>query len=264
MKRYLVIGLFLLTILSLTACKKEEPEATTSPNYAVNETKDTTDEEDEYYEDEEVISDNNITTAEPEEEPEEIVIQPAKDNIYNVSQDQYAADIQNMSTISIDGKLIGFPCNYNYVVEKFGTLYTVDYNGRIGDSYIPVDETTTATEYKVYAFPETGEGMIQFTFKSDTPVLITEMTCNDITVQGGNTTGEKVMTFALPQYITFGSTFDEIVNVFGTEYITHYESTNNASDFRLRFVYEDLNQCYEFTGYDNGLYFAKINYNYTE
>ncbi|MBQ8218589.1 MAG: hypothetical protein IJZ79_02465 [Bacilli bacterium] len=263
MKRFLVVGLMMLTILSLTACNKEEdPTSTAEPNYAINETKDTTEED---TTEENIEPSTTIESTTEEIVEEEIIIPEAKDQIYNVKPDQYAQDVRDMSTISIDGKLIGFPCTYKYVTEVFGQLNTVEY-AKYGSIYTPVDETITSTSFEVYATPVTGAGQIRFTFRSadDTPVTITEMSCAEIMVQGGNTTGEEVMTFALPQSITFGSTLDDLLDVYGVSNATHSESDNNAADYRIRFVFEDLHQCYEFTGYDNGLFIAKINYNYTE
>lgn len=269
MKKFLVVVICLLTILSLSACNKDdEVISTESPNYAINETRDPIEEDLDNIEN---ISDDSIVSTEPViEEPTidepEITIKDASDQIYNVEFDEYASDIYDMSTISIDGKLIGFPCTYQYVTEIFGQLHTIEYNSRVGDTLKPIDETITAQYFDVYAIPTTGEGTIRFTFRStsDNPSTITEMTCYEVMIRGGNTTGDKVMTFALPEFITFGSTLQDLLNVYGVENATHYESSNNAADYRVRFIFKDINQCYDFTGYDNGLYIAKINYNYSE
>ena len=253
MKRILLLTLSMLMIIAITACskKKEEPTTEENNNYAVNEVKEDTEEEEDT---EDELSEN--TTE------EEFV---AKDQVYNVKQDKYAKDIVDMTTISIDGKVIGFPCTYQYAVEIFGQL-NAQLSNKYTITYTPVDETLVDKSFEVYVLPTTGEGTIKlkFTADEDKAATITEMKCTEVTLKGGNTEGTEIMTCALPNSLTFGSTYEDIKNTFNDDNITHYETTHNDTEYRIRYAYPELNQCYEFTGHDNGLYIVTANYNYSE
>lgn len=258
MRRLFYFGLIIVMMLLLTACNNKETEVTSnSPNYATNETRKPISSD---VESVESVTSTTTTTTVP---VETTTITSIPDQIYNVEPDANASNIKDMGTIYVDGKLIGFPCKYEYVVDKFGQLYNIEYSGKFGDRYVPIDLSSVSNEFEVYALPTTGEGFIKLLFNSDSPTTIDKMQCIGITVTGGNTTGDKLMTFALPENITFGCTLDKLLDVYDVNNATHYESSNNATDYRIRFVFEDINQCYEFVGYDNGLYMATLLYNYS-
>lgn len=265
MKRLLLIGLSVLTIMSITACGKTEEETPTTENnnYAVNEVRDTTEEDEDESEEEitqeQVVSEN--TTEESEEEiPPEFI---AKDQIYNVEDDVNARDIRDMNTISIDGNLIGFPLDYNYLTTIFNNLYTKGYVG-VYENTFPIDLETKSTQFEVYADPKTGTGVICFTFTSidGKETTIDKMVCNKVYLRGGNTKGDKVMTIALPQFIKFGSSYEELTSVFNWN-PSKAEVENGKTDFRLTYYSEDGTQKYEFVGYDGGLNMVTLTYNVT-
>lgn len=262
MKKFLLIGLLSISMLSLAACGKDkEPEETKDDgNYAINEVRDTVEEEEEETEAElvpvaPVVEETTETT-----EPEKYV---APDEIYNVAEDQYAADVRSLDTISIDSNLIGFPCSYSYVAERFD-LYTRQYIGGGLEKTVPIDDTLEDYTFEVEAIPKSGEGVIKFTFTSSNKTTITNMQCTKVTLLGGNTEGNTVMSLALPQFITFGSSYQDILDVFGIDNITHDESTKSGSEYRVRYLFEDQHILMEMTGHDGGLYIVTLTYNYTE
>lgn len=249
MRKFLLVSLITITtLLSLTACgKKEENSTEESSNYATNEVINSeTDSEEETTNDTEVISTVESTTE-----------YEVKDEIYNTKDDAHVNDVKDINTISIDGNLIGFPCDYNYLSSIFTDLYMTGYVGKFNTTF-DVDLETKDTEFTIYANPKTGEGTIRFLFKSDDnkPKTIAEMKCYEVYVVGGNTSGNKVMTVALPQNIKFGSTYENITNVFGKP--NKEETSNGKTDFRLKYVLE--NATYNFIGYDGGLYTIDLIY----
>ena len=82
------------------------------------------------------------------------------------------------------------------------------------------------------------------------------MACTGFTIQSGNYENNKCMTCALPGYINFGSTIDDIKNEFGND------TTNNSfvSDENWMLFYSLDNVDLQFVGYDKGLYIVTAKY----
>lgn len=258
MKKFLFIGISILTLSTLVACgKKTEPEVVPDDsNYAINETRDPVEEPDDDIPD--IITEVPVEITEDESNkiPESMI---AHDQIYNISADKNALNIKDMNTISIDGKLVSFPCDYNYIIDKFGELYNVTTNGFTGTITMdPVDTSVTGTIFEVDAKPETGTGTITFKFISDdgSNKSITNMTCTGVTLQGGNIDGTKVMTLALPNNVTFGSGYKDI-----TAFLDDPSKGQTDKDsYRLLYNLYDENRMFVFVGYNNGLNFIQLDY----
>lgn len=254
MKKICMLGLSLLMVVSMAACgKTEEPEITPKHNYAENDVVDKPKEEKVT-----TTSGNEVEVIvmdEPEEEAKPTIAEPL-DMYYNVTDDPNMNSVLDMTTVSIDGKMVAFPCNYDYLVEKFGSFYTES----VGKYIIKtdVDETTYATSIDVKTEPTSGEGSITFKFRSSdgTEKPITELTCVGFTLQAGSNYNEKLMTCALPNWISFGSSPEQIQEYF-TE-IPKNDSFVKTDSFMLFYEYDEYDL--RFVGYDGGLYSIDVTY----
>lgn len=252
MKKIFILGLSLLMVVSMASCgKTEEPETTSEHNYAENDivNKPT----------EETTTSNTevevIVIEEPEEKTKPTIEDPL-DMYYNVTDDPNMNSVLDMNTVSIDGKMVAFPCDYEYLVEKFGSFYTESTGKYIIKT--DIDETTRATSIDVKTEPTSGEGSIIFKFRSSdgTEKPITELTCIGFTLQAGSNYNEKLMTCALPNWISFGSSPDQIQEYF-TE-IPKNDSFVKSDSFMLFYEYDMYD--IRFVGYDGGLYNIDVTY----
>lgn len=256
MKKILVLGLSLLMAVSMAACGKEEepeeiyPEHNYAQNDIVEKPEETTDTS--------TATPTQIVLDEPPEEEEEVwehlEIVP-QEMVYNVTDDVNMNEVRDMTTISIDGKLTAFPCDYEYLSEKFGTFYIEE----VGKYLIKTDVTgdEVGTYFEVHATPTTGEGTIIFKFKSDTETKLSNMECVGYKLQAGNNSGDKLMTCALPNWINFGSSIESIREQFGQN--TKSGSYSKKGSFMLYYSFEDYD--INFVGYDDGLYIIDVTYN---
>lgn len=241
MKKYLLLFLISFSFIILISCGKDNGEEVIDDhNYAVNEVVDDN-------EDEEDIEETTEPTTTEEEYTEEVEEFIPKENTYNVVDDVNAQN-ENLSkyTISIDGKLLTFPCTYAEIKEAFGTLYTIEF-----DNYVEVNEEdyTDITYLGVNVKPETGSGYINFIFMSDTPTSLTNCKCKELIVSGMTKDNEKLMTIALEDNIHFGSTVDDIFNTYGK--VTK-EYTNKNGSFMIHYITDNE--------YKNEYYFYGANY----
>ena len=167
-------------------------------------------------------------------------------------------DVQDMNTISIDGKLIALPCDYSYLAEKFDGFYTKQIQKYT--TYVDVTGEEVGTEFEVYTNPTTGDGTIKFILKSkdgnESP--ITQMECVGFELEGGNYEGTKVFTCALPNWISFGSTIDEVYEYFGKDTERKSYSKDGGSEFMLIYELDDMSL--KFIGYDSGVHTIRVEY----
>ena len=256
MKKILIVGLSLLMAVSMVACgkKDDEPEEIypEEHNYAQNEVVEKPVEE----ETTEDVTPTTVVVEEPEEEEdtwEHLDIVP-KEMMYNVVDDVNMNEVIDMNTISIDGKLTAFPCDYTYLSEKFGPFYIEE----VGKYLIKKDVTgeEVGTYFEVHATPTTGDGNIIFKFKSDTETTISNMKCVGYKLQAGNNSGDKLMTCALPNWINFGSAKESIYEQFGQN--TKSGSYAKKGSFMLYYSFEEYD--INFVGYNDGLYIIDVEY----
>ena len=246
MKKIFVLGLSLLMVASLAACgKEEEPEIVPEHNYAQNEVVEKTEEE---------VPEEVATTPAPTEEKS--TKEEFPDRSYNAKDDIHMNDVMDISTIAIDGQLCAFPCDFAYVSEKYGPLVT-----KTTAKYTittEVDGSEAGEAFTVYATPTTGTGSIGFKFVSTTDgnMPLSNMTCTGVILQAGEDDGSALMTLALPNWIKFGSTKDEIYEYFGQN--TQPKSYSKNGDFLLIYSFDTYD--ITFTGYDGGLYNIDITY----
>lgn len=257
MKKLLVLGLTLLMMLSLAACKKEEEPEEIYPEhkYAENELVETT--ETEEPSEETTVAPTVEPTTETTTEEEKYQIE-FHDMIYNTSDDVHMNDVRDMNTISIDGKLIALPCDYSYLAEKFDGFYTKQIQKYT--TYIDITGEEVGTEFEIYTNPTTGDGTIKFILKSKdgNEVPITQMECVGFELEGGNYEGTKVFTCALPNWISFGSTIDEVYEYFGRDTDRKSYSKDGGSEFMLFYELEDMSL--KFVGYDCGVHTIHVEY----
>lgn len=252
MKKYFVIGLALLTTC-LVGCSKSEPEESViiEENYAVNETK-PADSKAEYNGEPEVP-----VTTEVKTEPATIPHEPRKKYTFNTEEDINALDVKDMNTISIDGKMISFPCDYSDLKKEF-ELYQIAYS-RVGDIPMDVNETDKNITFSIFATPTTGDGRIEFIFtsKNNESQTINDMICREVNLSVDSTDNEKLMTFALPNDIVFGSSYETIRD---TYYYFDMHEMNDTSDVWLLKTLSDEDYVITFHGNDRGLVMLNIRY----
>ena len=255
--------LLICSSLLFVACGKNEDIIQTEDehNYAINEVSTQQNEETETDTVEET-TDIIIATEETTEETHEPII--AQDMYYNMDPDVNLGYLTDFYTISIDNKLISFPCDYNYLVEKFGTLYTQDLSD-INESYFPLDITEKSNYFNIYALPQSGSGIINFEFVGDTEDTIDHLTCKKISILGGNNTNDKIMSCALPYNLSFGSSYTDIINALGKSTDSKSFVRNNENDFMLFYkIDSEYNKNaidLQLSGYDGGLFIITITYN---
>lgn len=252
MRKLILISLIFIISLVCVACNKDEkPIETSEGNYASNATAESTEENE--------TNDNLTTIIESESETQETTTAfELYENkmLYNVEDDINKSEVVDFDTISVDGKLISMPCSYDYLHEKFGDFYTI-VQSKYELSMQPIDVSSIGTSFIVNAKPTTGDGTIELYFYSTEPTTIDKMTCKGISVYGGNTTNEKLMTLALPNNITFGMSGPEIRDILGDSHKINSQNADNND-----FCYQYFLDKYDIfiMGYDNGLYQFKITY----
>ena len=214
-------------------------------NYATNETT-----EIEEIETDSTVINTEDSTENTSEEPE----LPA-DYIYNVVDDVNAnRDDLTDYNFSIDGKLVTLPCSYDYIVDIFGTLYETQ--GMMEFDVNPADYTNI-TNASFYARPETGTGLIEFTFTSDEPTELSKCMCTAVNISGISYEDTPLMTIALPGNIHWGSTTEDIFNVYGK--VTDSYECDERDNFMIIYEKENGNTL-SFFGSNGGLYQFSIEY----
>lgn len=257
MKKLLIVCLIILNVASLTACGKEEENKLYENGdiYINQEVKEQT--ETDADKTEETKTEEPTESTQDKTDKESIIDEPLE-MYYNVQQDKNAFLVVDMNTVSIDGQLMAFPSDYNYVSEKFSDLYTVEVQKYT--QHIPVTGEEVGESFEVHSTPTTGSGDIVFLFKSntDSQCKLSEMKCYGFQLQGGNNTKDLVFTMALPNLITFGSSYDAIIDEFGTDGKAHKQ--NKAANYMIIYDSKDTTYKYKFVGYDSGLYLVRIEY----
>ena len=263
MKKLLVTCLVILTVVSLTACGKNKDETKISDGYVDNngdvyanqEVKEQT--ETDATETDATEAEETTESTSTKTDKESNIAEPL-DMFYNVQQDPNALLVVDMNTVSIDGKLMAFPSDYKYVSEKFNNLYTIEVQKYT--KQIPVTGEEVGESFEVHTTPTTGSGDIVFLFKSNTDgqCKLSEMKCYGFQLQGGNNTKDPVFTMALPHLITFGSSYDAIIDEFGIEGKEHTQDKD--ANYMIIYDSKDTTYKYKFVGYDSGLYLVRIEY----
>lgn len=245
MRKLTLFMIALVTIISLTSCEnKEESSSQENANYyAVNSTKD----RDKIGEAQEQNSSRAETTTTTTTMSIEDIYKyyDIKPNTYNVTADVNEDKVVKINNISIDGKLISFPCDYKTLKDQF-ELYTEQYNKYITE--IPIDETAKQNLLEVHAKPTTGKGNIIFMFTSEEPTTIDKMTCKQVILTASNTNNDKLMTIALPNKIRFGSTYEDIIKNSDKSY-----KSEQSSNWKYTESLEDEKCVIRYSGVDGGL-----------
>lgn len=124
-------------------------------------------------------------------------------------------------TISIDNKVITFPCKYATIKELF-TLY----DGRDVEVPREFDEVVTGTDIPLFAYPENGAGYIVFTFSGNS---LEELTCYQVSVSGVSyEENQKVMPVALKGKVDFGTNLQEIIDTFDPDTTRTFDGDGNV------------------------------------
>ena len=250
MKKILISIIALISIFSFSSCNNQDDTSVQeqTDHYAVNETKARNNSDSIAEQSSNIIDDSSTVSSMTMEEIYEYY--DLKRTTFNVVKDVNADKVTNMKTISIDGKLITFPTNYETLKKSF-ELYTEEYQKYVYEK--PIDETVEQTVFEVHARPTTGEGTIIFMFTSDTPKKITEMTCKQVILTAVTKENEQLMTIALPDDIVFGCKYENVEN----KNNNHYESTKTEG---WTFVYDTEEYTVKYSGVDGGLYSINITY----
>ncbi len=251
-KLFLVMMLLVMMSIAIISCGKEDTEETEeSHNYAVNEVKDMT-------ESEELETETDLWSQYTEESESEtaetIVIADPLPMTFNTTVDANASYILDMNAISMDGHIIAFPCDFNYLRDIFGELYLVEYPS--SNSVLTGDEEGTYIDATFN--PTTGYGVVTFKFKSpnDTTCKLTDMICYGFEAFGGNNYNDPVMTIALPNNIMFGSSISEIRDYFGS--VIENGSFNDKSGFNS--IYKTDICTVSFRGFNDRLNMISVDY----
>lgn len=255
--------LLLLCIISiiLCGCNKEEPETPVEDTsmYATNDvkkqknnaddlsTKDTLDPITLTPESTETSNNRNATVD------DEYIMK----YVYDASKQ--GDSIMTFRNIVIDNMLLEFPCSYDYLLSKFGTLYEYEEpTGKWPEKYNEVDESKVSNKMVLRAIPITGVGTIEFVFYSDdftSEGTIKDLICKQVSLSGGSyDPNEKTMTIALYKGVSFGFTTQEITSIYGSP---SDKISKNAKSFIYKYESHtsDEDKKYELLlyGKDNGL-----------
>lgn len=233
--------------------KQVEEKIPDTHNYAQNDVADKTTEDNDYnedYDEDEEVEPTTHSEVTTEEEAKAVFNTQTDANAESDQLDTYNPD-NITSTVSIDGKLITFPCSYQTLKDTFGELkiFTI-----VGYENIDTATSSDATLNKsniltVYATPTTGEGTIAFTLvaKSENETNLEDKICIGGTF--GNETyleDVKLMTIALENNISFGATADEIRAVYGRNSGNSYKNKDNDPYYTI--TYDKKNYKLVFTG----------------
>lgn len=248
---FLVIGIYYIN--EYNKAQKQINEANQSI-YAINPTEEQTTEN---------ITDITTVveiedTTETVDETTSIPITEISEYTFNVSEDANAdrTDI-DWTNISIDGKMVTFPCTYNVLKQTFGTFYATDVVGKVDKEVVP-SEVGLVTEYTVKVTPTTGTGLIYFTFTADEPTELTNCLCTGVSVSSMSTSNAPLITTTLRGGVHFGSTAEEILDPNAYEKVTESYS-NKSGDFEIH--YKKLGYEMSFYGINGGLYSFKFDFN---
>lgn len=252
--KYILLFSMFTLLLCFTGCKKNTNEDTTTEEYyAKNEVTSATSEEETLTTTEELTE---LTTEEP--------ISPLEYK-FNVIDDINANENLSYDTISIDGKLISFPCDYNHLKSVFNNFYISKFENNGKNQYIDVelneDDYKDITNIKILYKPTTGYGKVEFTLVSpdDTNTSITNCICNEVTLSGNDISDEQLMTIALYKNIHFGSTVEDIKNAYGK--VTNLYNVYDNNSFVIEYISDETGNQYYFSGKSGGLSNINLKYN---
>lgn len=179
-------------------------------------------------------------------------------------------------TISIDGKLVTFPCTYDELASIF-KLYTAIENpiytssatdasstdahvsqAIIDEPYIVESDTIkdsySSSEQYLFAYPETGVGEIRFKFisKTNDKQLLKNLICIGTELTAFDLENNELFTISLSDNIHFGSTAEEIRDAYG--HISGNDYYNKNKIFNLYYgTNKDDDYSFTFYGYNDGL-----------
>ena len=196
-------------------------------------------------------TDPRNTTSAPSESDEPATSSTKRE--FTVS-DNFMRDVHTGSeelsdyTISIDNKLLTFPCAYTTIKEQF-TLYNLE---QINGNMIPFSDDSVVfyDGLTVTAFPEKGSGAIFFTFSGDS---YENAMCTQVDVSGSVFAEEQVMPVALKNGMAFGSNLSDVLRTFTLDYDKgHYYTFNGSDEEQIMKVYDGTNTYY-FYGRNNNL-----------
>jgi len=245
---FLVVGIYYIN--KYNEAQKAIKEAQQSI-YAINPTEEQTTETNN-------TTTSDITTVVETENTTETTVVELPEYTFNVGEDANAdrTDI-DWTNISIDGKMVTFPCTYSVLQQTFGTFYTTDTVGRVDKEVIP-SEIGLVTKYTVKVTPTTGTGLIYFIFTADEPTELTNCLCTGVSVSSMSTSNAPLITTTLRGGIHFGSTAEEILDPNAYEKITESYS-NKGGDFEIH--YKKLGYEMSFYGINGGLYSFEFDFN---
>jgi hypothetical protein len=245
---FLVVGIYYIN--KYNEAQKAIKEAQQSI-YAINPTEEQTTETNN-------TTTSDITTVVETENTTETTVVELPEYTFNVGEDANAdrTDI-DWTNISIDGKMVTFPCTYSVLQQTFGTFYTTDTVGKVDKEVIP-SEIGLVTKYTVKVTPTTGTGLIYFTFTADEPTELTNCLCTGVSVSSMSTSNAPLITTTLRGGIHFGSTAEEILDPNAYEKITESYS-NKGGDFEIH--YKKLGYEMSFYGINGGLYSFEFDFN---
>ncbi len=212
-------------------------------NYVTNSTTETTTE----------VTTINTTEATTEEITTEYI--PPK--MYFTVDEDKNKDNKDISynTISIDGKIVTFPCSYEDIKNIFGTLY-VNY----GKQTIEVNESdyTDITSLECEVIPTTGQGLISFKFISDKATDLKNCKCTEVSLCSTSyDENDQLYTISLLGNLHWGSTKDDIYSVYGK--VPEEYHTTSTNDYQIYYKI-DKNEYY-FYGDKDRLYQVTFKYN---
>lgn len=237
-----IIGIMFIAIFILVKSKSKDLDTTSdSTEYAVNNitTEATTEETTE----DEVETTEETTEATPTDTTSVTFT-------YNTTKDKNA-DSKELSnrTISINGHLITFPTDYKTIANLF-KLNPTKVSRELGT---PTDATQISTTVDYYAEQE-NVGIIQFYFTPTEDNLLQNAICDKVVISGISETNEPLTSMALQGGITFGSSKQDILNVYGNITETN-EGSDDGQDFTLVYEPDDKSHDkYTFAGKSGGLY----------
>ena len=259
MKKAFVLSFLCIgSMLCLTGCNKKDTSdsTTTEQYYAKNEVTEMTSED---------AEDEPSTIAQNEDESVTTETPIEYSNYsFNVDNDTNATENLTEETISIDGKLISFPCDYQHLKSVFSKLYVEQVDDLTGETKtIELDET----QYKSINLltlmykPTTGYGSVKFIIRSidGSNTNINNLTCNEVILAGNTTSNDKLMTLALKDNIHFGSTIDDIKNAFGN--VPSLYNVYDNDSFVIKYIGDETGHEYYFSGKTGGLANIDLKFN---
>lgn len=156
---------------------------------------------------------------------------------YNPQEDANKKKVKSFDEISVDGHMIKIPTDYKSIAEIF-KLYVPE--GKVPQE---ISGDTVGTTILTKAYPESGEGIINFEFsgKNKESMPLKDMNLTKINLTSGSYAGKECMSIALPKNIKFDASLQDIKDAFGepSKYINYNEQSYsviyNLDDMKVTF-----------------------------